>query len=496
MKIIKLGVLSLLVLFTCIGCEPMIQWPETHAEIPISSFETKFSPSELKNDLDFLFDTLETVHPNLYFSTSQSVLDQQRTKTLNEITSPLTRKEFWLKVSPLVILLNDGHTNMRFIGELFEHYTSQGGVVFPLELDWQGNDVVVVANYSTNSAIVAGDKVSSINNVPVAQIREHLFQYVMGEESMFKEILLEKHLRRWLWEIYKFEGEYELKVHSQKRGQQLSQTVTGITEKDFLSKHEARVNADHASASTFKALSDKSIAIMKLNSFEPVTKDKFIPFLEESFATIQQEGIQHLIIDLRENGGGNFPFPNALLGYITERPIAPNLYPRMEITTSPQVKEWFQASTPWYLPWFIASFHPFFEQLSDTSGKIVNPPSELTTQENPLRYNGKVYVLIGNYTFSAASMLAVAIKDFQLGTLIGEETGGRANFYGSSYQFDLPATGIPTRVSYAQFIRPSGELDDKGALPDHEVNSRVEDKIAGIDTVMEYAITLIESSVN
>jgi C-terminal processing protease CtpA/Prc len=93
-------------------------------------------------------------------------------------------------------------------------------------------------------------------------------------------------------------------------------------------------------------------------------------------------------------------------------------------------------------------------------------------------------------------MLAVAIKDFQLGTLIGEETGGRANFYGSSYQFDLPATGIPTRVSYAQFIRPSGELDDKGALPDHEVNSRVEDKIAGIDTVMEYAITLIESSVN
>jgi len=45
----------------------MIQWPETHQEIPVSVFEAKFSPAELKKDLDFLFETLETVHPNLYF---------------------------------------------------------------------------------------------------------------------------------------------------------------------------------------------------------------------------------------------------------------------------------------------------------------------------------------------------------------------------------------------------------------------------------------------
>ena len=406
----------------------------------------------------------------------------------------MTRKEFWLKVAPLVASLNDGHTNMKFIGELFEHYTNKGGTVFPLELDWQGNDVVIVANYSNNSSIVAGDKISSINNISVTELREHLFQFVMGEEDIFKEILLEKHLRRWLWEIYQFEGDYELVVKS--NSQQLKKTVKGISEKDFLNKHEARVNAKNTAASTFTLLAEQSLAILKLDSFEPVAKDQFIPFLEQSFTTIQQEGIKHLIIDLRENGGGNFPYPNALLGFITDRAIAPNLYPRMEITTSPQVKEWFQASTPWYLPWFIASFHPFFEQLSDTTGKIVNPPSELKTLENPLRYDGKVYVLISNYTFSAASMLAVTIKDFELGTLIGEETGGRANFYGSSYQFDLPHTGIATRVSYAQFIRPSGKLDDKGALPDHKVNSLVEDQIAGRDTVLEFTKALIQASAN
>ena len=124
---------------------------------------------------------------------------------------------------------------------------------------------------------------------------------------------------------------------------------------------------------------------------------------------------------------------------------------------------------------------------------MANPPSELKTAENPLRFDGKVYVLISNYTFSAAAMLAVVVKDWQLGTLVGEETGGRANFYGSSYQFDLPNTGIPTRVSYAQFVRPSGVKDGKGAIPDHPVKMLVGEQIEGKDTVLEYTKALIRT---
>ena len=76
-------------------------------------------------------------------------------------------------------------------------------------------------------------------------------------------------------------------------------------------------------------------------------------------------------------------------------------------------------------------------------------------------------MLISSHTFSSAADFAATIKDYNIGILIGEETGGLATCYGDVYGFDLPNTHLAAGVSHKYFIRPSGIDDDQGVLPDY-----------------------------
>lgn len=113
---------------------------------------------------------------------------------------------------------------------------------------------------------------------------------------------------------------------------------------------------------------------------------------------------------------------------------------------------------------------------------------------NPLRFPGTVYVLTSATTFSSATNFCAAIKDVQLGTLIGEETGGVPSSFGDVYQFVLLHTGILGGVSYKYFVRPNGASDGHGVLPDREVPTTAADIVQGRDPVLEYAIQLIKTT--
>jgi C-terminal processing protease CtpA/Prc len=57
-----------------------------------------------------------------------------------------------------------------------------------------------------------------------------------------------------------------------------------------------------------------------------------------------------------------------------------------------------------------------------------------------LHYNGNVYVVQGGYTFSAAAMFVLSIKEQQNVTVVGEETGG--GDYGTT-AIHLPTIILP-----------------------------------------------------
>lgn len=113
----------------------------------------EFSPEELKQDLMYLFERLESIHPSLYHFTPKDKVAGARATVEKELTQPVTRVEFARKAIPLVSMLKNGHTSLSFPQEEERAFFNNGGTVFPFAVLIRENRIFVGANHSTDRTI-------------------------------------------------------------------------------------------------------------------------------------------------------------------------------------------------------------------------------------------------------------------------------------------------------------------------------------------------------
>ena len=107
-------------------------------------------------------------------------------------------------------------------------------------------------------------------------------------------------------------------------------------------------------------------------------------------------------------------------------------------------------------------------------------------RENPLRFDGNIVLLTSNFSFSSAAGFSWAFKHFEMGTIVGEETGGLAVCFGDVIPQLLPNSGLHIGVSHKKFYQ-FGATDENvhGTIPDYEVSAK---------EAMDFAIDLILES--
>ena len=113
-----------------------------------------------------------------------------------------------------------------------------------------------------------------------------------------------------------------------------------------------------------------------------------------------------------------------------------------------------------------------------------------------MRFNGNLCVLTGQSTYSSAHMFASAVKDYALGTLIGEETGETRLWFGEVLIKDLPNSGLRFNVSCKQWFAPIPQFDDelRGTVPNVSVDEEVFEKYADSDDpISSFAMGYIAS---
>ena len=83
-------------------------------------------------------------------------------------------------------------------------------------------------------------------------------------------------------------------------------------------------------------------------------------------------------------------------------------------------------------------------------------------------YTGRVYLLIDNDVFSSAVYFSLLIRDYQVGKIVGYETGGVPQSFGNTHSFALKNSGIECNVSDRMLYAPKPRPDDDrhGVLPD------------------------------
>lgn len=229
---------------------------------------------------------------------------------------------------------------------------------------------------------------------------------------------------------------------------------------------------------------DKNTGYLLIKDFV-IDKNDFGNQLKSVFEQIQKDSIANLIIDIRNNPGGNSELADILTSYIYDKPYKANS--KIILKRSEQYYAYLQG----YFSWWFKPFLRFIKQIDDYKktpiGEIYEDvKGNRTLIKTPHRFEGNIYLLINSNTLSTALGFATVFKDYKMGEIIGEPTKSEVNGFGDIYPFDLPNSGLWVWCSAKRYIRPNGEMTKGGLQPDIFVED-------DNDKILNHTINLIRN---
>ena len=193
-------------------------------------------------------------------------------------------------------------------------------------------------------------------------------------------------------------------------------------------------------------MKENGIGYLQITEFDDVTTAQF----EENFASLKQQGMKGLIIDLRSNPGGN-------------------------VTTVCEIAEKL-------LPEGLVLY------MEDKNGERTEYPCKGADFDLPL------VVLVNEYSASAAEILSGAIKDAGIGKLVGKKTFGKGIVQTVAPLDDGSAIKL-TIANY--YTRNGNDIHLKGIEPDVEVELDSEAYLENkTDTQLNKAIEVLTEMMN
>lgn len=404
------------------------------------STQTEYSSKQLREDLTFMMAGIRATDPDLGHSTDVKKLDQQLHRIKADLDHPLTRSEAWMAFGTLNPILADGHLGVTFPdwqGATKAHLAA-GGLLFPFEvIVSQSGEIRIQSKLGGSSSPLAGRRILGINGHPADSIAKALLARMYGDTPAFRAGLLSNRFWFFYWQVYGAPKVFDL-------------TLEGTA------PHHMHVAASHAQprylvdqtifdrAFQFRLL-DKHVALMTINVFYWTDSARFLAFTRNAFRTISKQGVTTLIIDIRQNGGGDDDlWMKGILRYIATKPYR-------------------TAST------YVKKVIPHHQDPGQKVGEVVHGTLDHWIQpdrDNPLHFSGKLYVLIGGQTYSSSILFSNVVQDYNFGKLAGQGGIIRASQSGGVQDIDLPNTGLNAFSPRFILTRPSGKAQPEFLQPD------------------------------
>ena len=237
----------------------------------------------------------------------------------------------------------------------------------------------VVNGPSEKVGIIAGDRIVSVNDSAIAGVK-------MSKEEIMKRL----------------------------RGPKGTKVKLGVIRQGIKDRLTFTVVRDKIPVKSVDAvyMIRPQIGYIRIGNFGATTHQEFM----EGLKTLRDQGMQHLILDLQENGGG-------------------------------------------YLKAAVDIANEFLQRndlIVYTEGRKV-PRTEYKADGGGVMQQGKVVVLVDSYTASAAEIVTGAIQDQDRGIVVGRRTFGKGLV---QRPLDLP-DGSMIRLTIAHYYTPSGRCIQK-----------------------------------
>ena len=268
-------------------------------------------------------------------------------------------------------------------------------------------EIVVRARLDETATWLAGRRIEMLDGVSAHDVAEKLLAHMNGDTMALRAQLLSERFAFWYWKFYGERKTVRLRIAGTDSIVEASSAIPRTyQEKSF----EQLFRLD---------LLDDAGALLTIDEFYWRDKPQFYAFTREAFARMRNAGTRTLIIDIRANPGGDDDvWIEGIMPYIATRSFSNGSSYRLKIIEGRQKEG---------------------QKVGDVvrgSQETQYPPQ----LDNPLRFTGKVYVLISPRTYSSAVLFSTVMQDRGFGTLAGVGGGARSTQSGGTQNITLPNT--------------------------------------------------------
>lgn len=442
----------------------------------VNSF-TGFTKEDLIDDFRLAMDILKKQHPNPYKFIDSASYSRQVDSLLKKMSA---QKDVFAcnQFSPIG-LIRDVHTNFTYSEENSrEIYSKINFLPFPVIVE-RGKILVNIKG----EAIPFGSEIVGINNMPVKEILDATSSsaysdgfITTGTDRIYADFQLKFSM------LNAGEKTYEVAYRTQGSNavKKISLPYANPTEA-FHSRSKAvmPLNMLQRAYYIYNDYDEASqTGILTVNSFnlqEAFAYKEFSTFFKE----VNKRQYKNVIIDIRNNGGGNPAISALLYSFLSKTPFR-NEYNYRTKTIDIAYPEYAIADGRTLSDEDIRNNRNFLYQRFDKDsisgfyvgnarlkeGQLENFPPDKDA------FSGKVYVLTGGGTVSAATYFATLVQKNKRGLIVGKETGSGEHATTAAWflHYMLPKTKSILRVPMSELYFFNASTDSgRGVIPDKEI---------------------------
>lgn len=409
-----------------------------------------FDREAYTEDLNQLVDSIQKHHPQPYEFITEDSFNSLVEEKKASISDATTLGEFIWICKTIIAAVGCSHSQVGIVSRLGE-INIPPSILFPMEVKYIDSNLYVIDPLSNETIIKPGAEILSINSISVEQLKREMKKVISSDG--YNQNLKDEHLNFDFRTFCAFQLHFPKKYMVTINDKETPKEIELIKTDRPIKEHKPIIRENRL---RFEIVSNNSLAIITIENFIFYNEDFsiFQAFIDDCFGQIKQNKIEELVIDIRDNPGGDPFCASYLMQHFTDKP-----------------------------------FRYYREGTNDYYSEIIRmiPPHKN-------RFTKKPYILINGNCESASGQFASLVRAHDIGVFVGQETGSTYSCNSNTINFSLDNTGIFTNLATLTFqTNVHGFSKERGIAPDYEIKPEISDLLNGRDLEMEKVINLINN---
>lgn len=446
-------------------------------------------------DVALLQRVLEVIHPGYERYADRAALDAVFEALRERVRGGTTDAEMYLAVSRVLVMIRCDHTKAEYPASL-RSWREEHPSFLPVRVHIFGGRLYAGTNRV--EGMERGDEILSINGVRAGRLVREAgalvsidgwTEHARAAEAELSSEYMGSGLDTFMPLLHGWSERFVFEVRGAGGAvREVSGDALVFGAYESMVREGERYVRDFADGVRVERVGEKT-AVLTVDTFvnyrDPVDPDAvFGPIMRG----LNEDGVEHLVVDLRANGGGSTDAAVSLFRHLIDAPVT--VVSGTLVKTVPIPEDVKAAVTTWDRGALDATREMFTR---DAATGLWAMKGEGPRRVEPAvdHFRGRVTALSSRANASGSTLLLSALREHAGVRVVGERTGGSVEgpTAGLIVFCELPASGIRVRVPVVRSVTGIEPVEaGMGVVPDVLVETTAAGFFGGRDEILEAAL--------